>query len=288
MSHADAALKVITAFRHFHQKLKDETGNDDTTEQEQSSSYLTFAAHAVPSNPDIPLPPALMDRETVTVLGTKLYEAFQEARETGGKETEAMMVSSANRNSNNNNNAGTSTTITDENKNVTDTTTVDAGDDVMMDDDGADPLTSPAVLEAVRQFREQLTVQQGSKAVRRQQLVQEALERALPTVRQRVREERQRGAAAADSAPPPPPPGAAPLPPPPAAEGPRGVSNKPAWMTQQEQQQQQQHHPHPRPTTTTTTTNLPPKRSRSTTSCRTPSFPQSPRTRRRRRHCAPL
>ena len=228
MSHADAALKVITAFRHFHQKLKDE-GQDD--------EYLNFTAHAVPTNPDIPLPPAVMDKETVTVLGDKLYEAFQQLKD--GKETDQQ--ASVNLSTVNDNSSNANTISMDANSsNVRSSSTAEDGGD-----EGDDPLTTPTILEAVRKFREQLSLQQGSKAVRRQQLVKEAIEKALPVVRQRLQEER----AATSAVPvipvlPPPPDAGLPLPPPPpppmappTAAGPRGVSNKPAWMTQQQQTQ---------------------------------------------------
>jgi hypothetical protein len=231
MSHADAALKVITAFRHFQQKLKD-GGQDE--------EYLNFTAHSVPTNPDIPLPPAVMDKETVTVLGDKLYEAFQQLKE--GKETDqqaSVNLTTVNDNSN------TAKTISmDENSsNIRSSSTAEDGGD-----EGDDPLTTPTILEAVRKFREQLSLQQGSKAIRRQQLVKEAIEKALPVVRQRLQEER----AATSEMPvipglPPPPDAGLPLPPPPpppAVDGPRGVSNKPAWMTQQQQAQDTTEEPH--------------------------------------------
>ena len=223
MSHADAALKVITAFRHFQQKLKEENENEN---------YLSFAVHAIPANPDIPLPPAVMDKETVTVLGDKLYEAFQLLRD--GKETDehtGIVISSST--------VDNAAKIgTEENINMRSSSDADGQDG----DDGDDPLTTPTVLEAVRKFREQLSLQQGSKATRRQQLVKEAIAKALPIARQRLNEER-----AATAIPPVNPglplPGAIvgggpplPRPPPVAAEGPRGVSNMPAWMTQQQHQ----------------------------------------------------
>ena len=232
MSHADAALKVITAFRHFHQKLKD-GGQDD--------EYLSFAAHSVPTSPDIPLPPAVMDKETIMVLGDKLYEAFQQLKE--GNETDHQ--ANANLSTINDNNSAAKTTSMDENSsNIRNSSTAEDGGD-----EGDDPLTTPTILEAVRKFREQLSLQQGSKAIRRQQLVKEAIEKALPVVRQRLQEER----AATNAAPvipglPPPPDAGLPLPPPPPAlpalDGPRGVSNKPAWMTQQQQSQDATEEPH--------------------------------------------
>jgi hypothetical protein len=207
MSHADAALKVIAAFRHFSMKLKD-------------TEFAEFSAYAVPTNPDVPTPPAVMDAETVTVLGNNLYNAFQRYR--GGSAADSRLPPNSN---------------LDSEQLIRNKIPVASEG---ADDDDQDPLNAPAVLEAVRKFREQLSVQQGSKAVRRQQLVKEAIAKMLPVIRQRVKQERERVSQAPPPPLPPPPGGAFPLPPPhpPTLDAPRGVSNKPAWMTQQKQQQQ--------------------------------------------------
>lgn len=208
LAHSDAALKVLTAFRYFSMKLKD-------------TEFAEFSAYAVPTNPDVPMPPAVLDIETVTALGDSLYKSFQRYREGGSGAADNKVVL--------NNNIDTESFNQD--------TIPEAPQGA--DDDDIDPLNAPAVLEAVRKFREQLSVQQGSKAVRRQQLVKEAIAKILPVIRQRVKEERERVSQAPPPALPQPSGGEFQLPPPPphSLDAPRGVSNKPAWMTQQEQQQ---------------------------------------------------
>ena len=229
MSHPEAAVKLLTAIRHFIKTLDSE-----------KDECPSFAAYAVPTNPDIPLPPAVMDPETVETLSNRLAESFQKIKDggdSGSKTTEK-------------NSAANSTTADD----ATKTAELAAND--IGDGGEEDPLESPAVLEAVRKFREKLKLQQGSKAVRRQQLVSDRLAQMLPVVRERVKAEKQQAAAAGAvppppaGVPPPPPGGVLPPPPPPAggvgapppAAAERGVSNLPAWMT----------------TAATTTTNQPP------------------------------
>lgn len=243
MSHADGALKVLTAFRQMAQR--DELlGSTAATTAASSSELASFAAHAVPVNPDVPmLPPAILDAETVQVLGDNLYQAFENHRlgktnnTASGAHTRAATNHSAGA-------ADASDLLGNTAAAASTAAAVGVGVD---DDDEVDPLEAPAVLDAVRKFREQLTVQQGGKAVKRQQLVADVLAKMLPVVRQRVQEERERGTAPALLLPPPPPPPPSglllpppPPPQPPTLDAPRGVSNKPAWMTQQEQLQQQQ------------------------------------------------
>lgn len=186
LAHADAALKVLTAFRRFQQKLREAASDDD--DESSSNKFSKFAAHAVPGDPDVPLPPAVMDRETVTVLGDKLYGAFRQferGRQDAVGGTAATNNSAAA--------AAAATSTGNENRSAT-ATTATAGNLQAAagggDDGDDDPLESPAIQEAVRQFRAQLQLQQGSKATRRQQLVREAISKALPVVRQRVRQER--------------------------------------------------------------------------------------------------
>jgi PWI domain len=215
MSNPDVALRVLTAFRHMSTTfLKD--GDD--------RSLRNFAVHPVPTNPDIPMPPAFMDKESVQLAGEALYKAFvrcQEGGVTGGEENGMNRTANAVENIHPNTSHG-------------DDTSAELQDPATTgDDDGVDPLESPAVLEAVRKFREHLTVLQGSKATKRQKLVADAIAKELPIMRQRIVEERSQAAAtaatvAAELHVPPPPP----LPPPPPTfDAPRGVSNKPAWMT---------------------------------------------------------
>jgi hypothetical protein len=66
LSHADAALKVVAAFRHFKKELK----------QQELAGETKFQAHLVPIRPKVPLPPAVVDPTTEKVLGHKLLAAL--------------------------------------------------------------------------------------------------------------------------------------------------------------------------------------------------------------------
>jgi PWI domain len=259
LSHADGAAKVLAAVRHVAAQLRSSLHNDDDVEWAQS-----FGAQPVPPhNPDVPLPPPMVDAETVAAAGETLYAALDRYRQHGQSTTNGGTGGSGSSTAATNQAGDTSNDMPKANGNTATSTTTSNNNDV---DDEVDPLEAPAVLEAVRKFREQLIVMQGSKAVARQQAVAEAMAKALPLVRRAVASERAAAAAMANSAlslppvplpsllpmPPPPLPGAHTLPPPPPAatavlDGPRGVSNKPAWMTQREEQekqlaQQQQQH----------------------------------------------
>jgi PWI domain len=202
MSNPDVALRVFTAFRYMSTTYK----NDE---------WRGFSVHFVPTHPDIPMPPAFMDPESVQIAGESLYKAFQRYKD--GNVDELNVVNSE-------------TTSTDRNETLDPPAKAD-------DQEGLDPLESPVVLEAVRKFREHLTVLQGSKATKRQKLVADAIAKELPLLRQRIAEER--AAAVVSQAPamlvPPPPPPAVGIPVPPMVfNAPRGVSNQPAWMTTKE------------------------------------------------------
>jgi hypothetical protein len=252
MSHADGALKVVTAFRHFQAEFLAKLTNDDT----QKEMIQKFQVHLVPTHPDIPVPPAMMDPTTVQVLGDRLVTSFPDPNRP--------------------------TPV------VAPLTTKDPvikgpdSDEEQDDEEEEDPLTTPAVLAAVREFRRKLARQQGGKATRRQELVKSKMEYWKPIVRQRMLTGGTPppgvpplpGAPPPPSQLPPPPlpgappppmaghlplpplPGAPPLlgsqlpppplpgnlPPPPPPPGqlppiaaPRGVSNLPAWMTQAQQ-----------------------------------------------------
>jgi hypothetical protein len=222
MSHQDAAMRVLCAVRAFVQAEKQK-------QQEQNHEFKGLGVHAVPSNPDLPLPPAMLDETTLQALVENLSVALERIKEAQSKS------------------AGNN-----EDDNIEDTMPIssgggdaDGGPDE--DDEEEDPLTSPAVLALVRKFREDLQKQQGSKAVRRQQLVAKKLAETLPRIRQSIRQEQEQQRALPP--PPPPPPGLLnpPPPPPPPSDGlppppphmvgvttgsfDRGVSNLPAWMT---------------------------------------------------------
>lgn len=248
LSHADVATKVLCAVRHA------------TTTTTGSRSALTgMTACAVPPvTPDIPLPPA------VVTDGAAAGEALEAALERYGRST-STATNPNGTNTHPSSETHRETTLNKINNDDTAaTTTLGGGDGDDGDGDEVDPLEAPAVLEAVRQFRDQLTVMQGSKAVARQQAVAEAIAKALPRVRLLLQQQQQHhgiqqqqeynssvGSATTTTGShiPPgvggPPPMDPSLPPPPptaaaAAAGPRGVSNKPAWMTKRDQEQQQQ------------------------------------------------
>ena len=256
MSHADAALKVVTAFRHFQQQQAEakaktekkgnaETKNDNDTNENWEPKFRAFL---VPTNPDIPLPPAVLDATTVQVLGEKLVSHFPTANNNKKQEHHGGGAAAAGTTTATAATTFTTTTTTTKPKSKFDVTEED--DD---DEDQEDPLQSPAILQLVREFRHKLEKQQGSKAIRRQAAVRQKIQDALPVVRQRMLQEQDQQ----QNVPPPLPPsaGSMPLPPPPglnlpqpppafatgaavaaAGTAPRGVSNLPAWMTQEEEE----------------------------------------------------
>lgn len=227
MSHADGAVKIVTAFRHFQaeylSKLTDET---------QREAMQKFKVHLVPTHPDIPVPPAMMDPTTVQVLGDRLVASFPDPNQPKNPSLPAPKET------------------------VPAIKGPDSDDEP--DEEEEDPLTTPAVLAAVREFRRKLARQQGGKATRRQELVKSKIEQWKPIVRQRMLAgPPPPGPPMTSQLPPPvqtlppPPPGTLPppppmqtlplpppgtLPPPPLTQNlppaPRGVSNLPAWMTQ--------------------------------------------------------
>lgn len=202
MSNPDVALRVLTAFRYMSTTFKKE-------------DWHGFSVHFVPTHPDIPMPPAFMDPESVQVAGEALYKAFKRYKDGNVDEISQITSETAN---------------TD--RNETSDLSAKAGDD-----EALDPLESPVVLEAVRKFREHLTVLQGSKATKRQKLVADAIAKELPIMRQRIAEERAAALVSHGPAivmPPPPPPAVGVSVPPMLLNAPRGVSNQPAWMSQKE------------------------------------------------------
>ena len=79
MSHPEAALKVVTAFKNFQKEMKIEH----------------FQAHLVTNRPDVPLPPAVMDETTQKVLGEKLISAYQRISSTNGSSQPQPTASSS-------------------------------------------------------------------------------------------------------------------------------------------------------------------------------------------------
>jgi len=247
LSHPDAALRLISAFKHFkvlldqhQQNRKEDEGtkkenNGGGDDERASSSFKSFQAYVVPVNPDVPLPPPMLDKASTEVLGKKLLASFAEWRD-GVKDFTKLASSGGG--------GGTSSRSSQLSSSADATTAVSSaatGSEDEEDEDEVDPLTTTQVLEAVTKFRKKLERMQGSKASRRKELVASKIEQMLPIVRQRMRQEREAAASGLPPVylppPPPPPPGyglAAPPPPPP--PGARGVSNLPAWMTKQQQQ----------------------------------------------------
>jgi hypothetical protein len=255
LSHADAAAKLMAAFRHFQQKLsaastEAATEAEATTEQADAPQSMSdIQAYLVPNHPDIPLKPVTMDPETALILGDRLFSSWQSLSQ-GNSSNKTVNAAVATDHA--------TTTVTTSSTTATsamDGVVVDKNNDDAQanqnydDDDDGDPLEAPAVLAAVRDFRRRLEQQQGSKSTRRKELVALKLQEMLPVVRQRVQEEATRPPQAMSVGIPPPPPAAAagggggalppppvPLPVPPSAaeNAPRGVSNLPAWMTKQE------------------------------------------------------
>jgi hypothetical protein len=255
MTNPDIAIRVLSAFRYMVSTyLKDH----------EDEHIRNFNVHPVPNNPDIPMPPIMMmDQDIVTTTGEAMYHALLRCRD-GGDSSSDIGTTLSNNNTDNNNGG---TTNNGNHDNMTDRDVGTNGDDTAgIDDEGVDPLESPAVLEAVRKFREHLATLQGSKATKRQQLVSDAIAKELPIMRQKMAVERAASSLSSSAAaaapvpmvlpsglPQPPPPLPPPhivagmhLPPPPPPvfppsslidQGPRGVSNQPAWMTQQQQQQ---------------------------------------------------
>lgn len=172
LTHPDSAVKLVVAIRYVRQKLAEQQQQKEGDDKEQEDPKMV-AAHWVPSQPNIPLPPPALDPAIAETLGKRLWTAYQNISKgqtpasTSSNRPEDTAVTSTSQNDNSNSNS---------NYNA---------------DDGAeeveDPLETPAVLEAVRQFRASLEEQQGSKAVRRKELVQASLDRILPRLREEMK-----------------------------------------------------------------------------------------------------
>jgi hypothetical protein len=248
MSHADVAVKLVTAFRHFKMMMQQR-------QPEQPHWFDLFDAHLVPTHPDIPLPPAFMDQATVQILGDKLVAAFPRTDNGNNSAAEATAHAATVIHP-------TTTTASTSTATTTRRPGSDSDDD---EDDGneeGDPLEAPAVVQAVREFRRALARQQGTKAVRRRELVKAKIRQVKPMVRERMLMQQQQQQQQPSSLllsssyeqqpptttmpplppmggllPPPPPPMTTIVPavllPPGSHVAPRSVSNLPAWMTLQ-------------------------------------------------------
>jgi hypothetical protein len=238
LSHPDVALRVVTALKQLVKQNKDE-----------NKKFLnTLHAHLIPTNPDIPLPPAMMDPAAVQALADKLQQSLESILKGESLQMSASAIVS-------------SSVPAEQLESTSSTNNKENAQEDGYDDEDVDPLKTPQVLRLVQEFRIKLEKQQGTKSVRQKELVRQRLEQMLPIIRASVKDERKQGGGGGMNhppplLPPPPPPPAGGLPPPPQPPmgnlpppppaipaalvrgAPRGVSNLPAWMTTKQQQQQ--------------------------------------------------
>jgi hypothetical protein len=160
LTHADGAVKLVMAMRYVRQELLQEAKVAD--DKESSTPVVVPCAHWVPSQPQVPLPPPSLDPTVAETLGKRLLEVYRKLAKGQDLQHQPQDTSS-------------SEGVPAESTNNADGDGGDAGDD---------PLSSPAVWEAVRQFRHNLEHQQGSKAVRRKELIQASLDKLLPRIRE--------------------------------------------------------------------------------------------------------
>jgi hypothetical protein len=251
MGHPDAAIKFLASFKEFAGRLDER--------------YSDIDAFMVPNSPDVPLPPPVVDLETSTVLGEKLWQNFV-SLEASSAEDEPRFHSTP---MGKDKNATAESTNSKIEEPKLDASKVAAAAGGAYDAD-EDPLNAPQVLEAVKIFRLNLERTQTTQQKQRIELVQQKLNNMRPRIRAQMEEERKRHKQQQkhrlpDSVPaplhlpsplplneggslpppplptglpPPPPGGMLPVPPTAAADsGKRGRSNLPAWMTKQKQQE---------------------------------------------------
>lgn len=230
LSHSDAANRIVACFKEFQKNTP-------------KNIPKSFQAHLVPSNPNVPQPPALVDPAAIQELSKRLEEAYEQIQkgeiDVGDSKPPLPSISSKE----------TSKENAPEAPKARLNTMNDPEEDEE-DEDNEDPLTSPAIQQAVRRFRQQMEQLQGSKAIRRRELVDRKIAQMRPIIEERVKNEKEQQKSLVPplpsgvlpppppgTVPPPPPPGAVPPPPlpeavPPPPSNPRGVTNLPAWMTQ--------------------------------------------------------
>uniref|UniRef100_A0A7S4EGQ6 PWI domain-containing protein n=1 Tax=Pseudo-nitzschia australis TaxID=44445 RepID=A0A7S4EGQ6_9STRA len=205
MINPDQAMKVVACFKKFSDKLDDR--------------HKGIRCCMVPSSPDLPLPPPLVDETAQKVLGEKLWHNFVTL------ETVHAEKCANNDNSNSNTNKGTNAptvtgdnaaesdktkdadetnsntnTNTNDNDNVTTDKEEDQNKPKLLDADkvaaaaggaGAydaeeDPLNAPQVLEAVKEFRRKLDQTHGSQKTQRMEMVAKKLGELRPKIRAQV------------------------------------------------------------------------------------------------------
>jgi PWI domain len=247
MGHPDAAIKFLASFKEFVSRLDER--------------YSQIDAYMVPNSPDVPLPPPVVDQETSSVLGEKLWQNFVSLEASSvddGPRQSAATYAATSKATTDNDNANDSNAENQEPK--LDASKVAAAAGGAYDPD-EDPLNAPQVLEAVKEFRRNLEKTQTVQQKQRIELVKQKLSHMRPQIQAQMegdRKLRKQQQGPPEGVPPPlplsvpPPPTGLPPPPPPggmlpvpptaaasaaADSGKRGRSNLPAWMTQQQQQE---------------------------------------------------
>lgn len=229
MMHGDGALKLVCAVEYLTSKYN-----------------IPIQAQLVPASPDIPLPVPVMDENVTEQVGEQLWQLWIDMKD--GKKIESSRCDPP---------QAVAPTLANEDSRL-DAARVAAAAGGAYDED-ADPLNAPAVLEAVKQFRLQLSKKEQEQKEKRVRIISEKIQQMLPLVEEKMKQERIPAPPMVlpppmgipppmvlpppVGLPPPPPPPPPPLPgaPPPMGlfvpdelpkeSGRRGVSNLPAWMT---------------------------------------------------------
>lgn len=196
MSHADGALKLLCACREMKAML----------EETDKEAYSQLRFHMVPTDPNIPMPPLKIDESTTKILGERLSQHFMTAVEKDKNPD--------NKNKEETNKPGDTTLDLEK-------LAAAAGGGY---DEDIDPLNTPQVLAAVKDFRTKLDQTQSTQKKRRIEIVEQRLNAAKERLKDQVALERQRPPPPPVGLPPPggvppmppggmpPPPGAPPLP----------------------------------------------------------------------------
>eukprot|EP00548_Thalassiothrix_antarctica_P015239 CAMPEP_0194180780 /NCGR_PEP_ID=MMETSP0154-20130528/18350_1 /TAXON_ID=1049557 /ORGANISM="Thalassiothrix antarctica, Strain L6-D1" /LENGTH=437 /DNA_ID=CAMNT_0038896559 /DNA_START=25 /DNA_END=1338 /DNA_ORIENTATION=+ len=236
MMHGDGAWKLVYTIS----KLREE--NSDS-----SIVIGNLKAHLVPASPDILLPPIIVEESIGNQIQAAMVKKYVELKGLGGKAIieakdpnyKSSFLSMAG--------GGTTSMMTTLPLDAQKVAAAAGGNNY---DEDADPLNAPAVLKAVKEFREGLAKTSTIQQTRRMKLVEDRLQKAIKTLMTTTASSSLSQSAAMAPPPPhlsgipplapPPMPGGLPPPPPqhqPTSDsGKRGQSNLPAWMTKQQQQ----------------------------------------------------
>eukprot|EP00536_Pseudo-nitzschia_multiseries_P003757 jgi/Psemu1/284644/fgenesh1_pg.59_\ len=186
MLNPDQAMKVVASFRKFSDKLDDR--------------YKGIRCCMVPSAPDVPLPPPLVDETAQTVLGEKLWHNFigletahaEHEHEpgvggSGGGSDKASRDAKHETGGGSNSNSNKKGEDDDTKPKLLDADKVAAaaGGAGAYDAD-EDPLNAPQVLEAVKAFRRKLDQTHGIQKTQRMELVAKKLGELRPRIRAQV------------------------------------------------------------------------------------------------------